>query len=161
MVILGEFKISVKKSLSEINSNYRNFKGLVVCGTHNTSVYASAEIIEEIRKARENKIPFLGICHGHQLAAIEYALNVLGIDDAASEEFNSEGNFIVKKLPELNVGLIDGESYWNNYEVRSDFYKMWKKPSHMISVQYHPEYQSSKDNPHPVLVKFLELCKSE
>ncbi|EEO25336.1 CTP synthase [Helicobacter winghamensis] len=38
--------------------------------------------------ARENKIPFLGICLGMQLAILEYCRNVLGIKDADSMEFN-------------------------------------------------------------------------
>lgn len=41
-----------------------------------------------IQYARENKIPFLGICLGMQLSMIEYARNVLHLDDANSVEFN-------------------------------------------------------------------------
>ena len=41
-----------------------------------------------IRYARENGVPFLGICLGMQLAVIEYARNVAGIADATSTEFN-------------------------------------------------------------------------
>lgn len=41
--------------------------------------------------AREKKIPFLGICLGSQVMAIEFARNVLGIADASSEEFTPEG----------------------------------------------------------------------
>lgn len=41
-----------------------------------------------IQYARENKIPFLGICLGMQLAVIEYARNVAGIPEASSTEFN-------------------------------------------------------------------------
>ncbi len=44
--------------------------------------------IEAIRYARENKIPFLGICLGMQLSIIEFARNVLGIKDANSMEFD-------------------------------------------------------------------------
>eukprot|EP01039_Chlorochromonas_danica_P008431 gene8431-9294_t len=43
--------------------------------------------IAAIRHARENKIPFLGICLGMQVAVIEYCRNVLGIPQANSEEF--------------------------------------------------------------------------
>jgi len=45
--------------------------------------------LEAIRYARENKIPFLGICLGLQSAVIEFAGNVCGIPDAASSEFNA------------------------------------------------------------------------
>lgn len=44
--------------------------------------------IEAIKYARENKIPFLGICLGMQLAIIEYARNVLKMEEANSVEFN-------------------------------------------------------------------------
>ena len=44
--------------------------------------------IAAIRYARENKIPFLGICLGMQLAVIEFARNVAGLTDAASSELN-------------------------------------------------------------------------
>lgn len=41
--------------------------------------------------ARENKVPYLGICLGSQIMAIEYARNILGISEASSEEFTPEG----------------------------------------------------------------------
>ena len=44
--------------------------------------------IEAIKYARENKIPFLGICLGMQLAMAEFARNVLNLEDADSTEFN-------------------------------------------------------------------------
>jgi len=45
--------------------------------------------IETARYARENGIPFLGICLGMQCAVIEFALNVVGLDQAASTEVNA------------------------------------------------------------------------
>ena len=44
-----------------------------------------------IRYARENKIPFLGICLGMQLACVEFARQILGIANANSQEFDREG----------------------------------------------------------------------
>ncbi len=46
--------------------------------------------IAAIRYARENKVPYLGICLGMQLAVIEYARHVTGMKDANSTEFNME-----------------------------------------------------------------------
>jgi CTP synthase len=43
-----------------------------------------------IKYARENDVPFMGICLGMQLAVIEYARNVLGIEDAHSSELDSK-----------------------------------------------------------------------
>ncbi|WP_102026404.1 CTP synthase [Salirhabdus sp. Marseille-P4669] len=51
--------------------------------------------------ARENKIPFLGICLGMQLASVEFARNVLGYKDAHSAEINPETTHpIIDLLPE-------------------------------------------------------------
>lgn len=44
--------------------------------------------IETVRYARENKVPFFGICLGMQVAVIEFARNVLGIEDANSTEMD-------------------------------------------------------------------------
>ncbi len=46
--------------------------------------------IKSIQYARENKIPFLGICLGMQLSIVEFARNVLSYEDANSTEFNEE-----------------------------------------------------------------------
>ena len=153
MELLNDFTVSVEKALEEINSNWRNYDGLIIAGTH--SPHDVEMMIDKIREARETGRPFLGICFGHQLAAIEYARNVLRIKDATSEEFG-QGTFVVKKLPELKVGLKDGESYWNNYEVDLPG---WEKPKNFITVQFHPEYQSSKERPHPILKEFLKCSK--
>lgn len=167
MKVLNDFNTTVEKALSEIDSKWWTYPGLIICGTH--TPHDEEELINEIQKVRENGTPFLGICFGHQLAAIEYARNVLGVADATSEEFG-KGEFIVYKLPNLKVGLYANqiyrldttyESYWNNYEVRPGFLEIWQKPPNFITCQFHPEYQSSKDNPHPLLVKFIELCKSK
>lgn len=55
--------------------------------------------IEAITYAREQKIPFFGISLGMQLATIEYARNVLGLEDAHSTEFNSGTNNPIIDLP--------------------------------------------------------------
>ncbi|BAB07511.1 CTP synthase [Halalkalibacterium halodurans] len=57
--------------------------------------------IEAIRYAREQKIPFLGICLGMQLASIEFARNVLGLEGAHSAEINPDTPHpIIDLLPE-------------------------------------------------------------
>jgi len=49
--------------------------------------------IEAIKYARENKIPYLGICLGMQLTLVEYARNVLGFEGANSVEFDEDTKF--------------------------------------------------------------------
>lgn len=164
MEVLNDFNTSVEKALSEIDENWKSYPGLIVCGTHSPRDWE--EQIRLIMCAREDKLPFLGICFGHQLAAIEYARNVLNQKNATSQEFFGEFHhsymtdyLVVKRKDGLKVGLHDGESYWNNYEVKEGFEDIWKKIPNFITVQYHPEYQSSKDNPHPILVEFLKHAR--
>jgi CTP synthase len=57
--------------------------------------------IECVRYARENKIPFLGVCLGFQMAVVEYARNVCHLPDANSTEFAPKcGNPVIDILPE-------------------------------------------------------------
>lgn len=56
--------------------------------------------INAVRFARENGIPFLGICLGMQMAVIEYARNVLGLEEAHSTEMNPETQVAVIGLME-------------------------------------------------------------
>lgn len=152
MLLFNDFQTSVRRALGEIDPDWESYNGLIICGTHNQQNVE--EMVEKIRIAKERGVPALLICGGHQLGAIEYARNVLGIKDATSEEFG-QGTFVVKKRPQLKVGLHEGESWWSNYDVAIDY----KIPDHFISVPYHPEYQSSKEKPHELLVEFLNRCK--
>ena len=54
--------------------------------------------IDAVRYARENNIPFLGICLGMQMAVIEFARNVLNLKDANSTEMNNKTPFAVIDL---------------------------------------------------------------
>lgn len=156
MIVLNDFDTSVRKALTEIDTKWETYGGLIICGTHSPDKHDIEHQINEIRKAREDGTPFLGICFGHQLTAVEVARNIRGVANASSQEWgNSEDTFVVKKLPQLKVGLHDGESYWNNYEPSI----RWKNPKHFFTCQYHPEYQSTKKKPHPLLVSFIEYAK--
>jgi CTP synthase len=71
--------------------------------------------IEAIRFARENNVPFLGLCLGFQLATIEYARHKAGIADATSEEFG-EGSHVIGLLPEQEgVNELGGTMRLGNY----------------------------------------------
>ena len=160
MEILNDFNTSVEKALTEIDPDWKSYDGLIICGTHSPENWE--EQILKIKEARETSRPYLGICFGHQLGAIEWARNRMKIKNATSEEFGVPGTFVVKKrIDGLKVGLHNGESYWHNYEVAEGVENEFEtyKPNTMITVQYHPEYQSSKEKPHRVLIDFLNLCK--
>jgi len=58
--------------------------------------------IEAIKFARENQIPFLGICLGMQLSIIEFAKHVLKIKNAGSSEFGKYKNNLISLMTEWN-----------------------------------------------------------
>lgn len=63
--------------------------------------------ISSIKYARENKIPFLGICLGMQCAVIEFGRNVLGFKDASSSEFNKDSSHKVIDIMESQLDVYD------------------------------------------------------
>jgi CTP synthase len=179
MQLVNDFQTSVRKALGEIDPNWESYPGLIICGTHSPSNVE--EVLYQIQEAREIGIPFLGICMGLELMIIEYARNVLKIKDATSEEIGA-GAPLVIKMPELRVGQFKVgdrlESHWHNYkfnpiftfEFREDWklvfeqevleVAQYKHHPFYVGVQFHPEYGSSIDSPHPLLTEFLQVCKS-
>ena len=113
----------------EISSNdeinlLKNVDGILIPGGFgkrgvNGKIFAS-------KYARENNIPFLGICFGLQIAVIEFARNVLQLKNATSEEFlddnnNNIENLVVIYMPEIDQNNLGGTmrlgsklSYSNN-----------------------------------------------
>lgn len=71
-----------------VNDKLKDIKAIVVPGGFGKRGIEGK--IETIKYARENKIPFLGICLGMQLAVVEFARNVLNLKDANSIEFEPE-----------------------------------------------------------------------
>ena len=63
--------------------------------------------IAAIRYARENKVPFLGICLGMQMAVVEFARHVCGLTGAQSGEFAPDGKYPVIDLMPDQVGITD------------------------------------------------------
>ncbi|OLS29125.1 MAG: CTP synthase [Candidatus Heimdallarchaeota archaeon LC_2] len=63
--------------------------------------------IQSIKYARENKIPFLGVCLGFQLAIVEYARNVIGLNNAHSTEMRPETPHPVVCLLEEQKAIED------------------------------------------------------
>ena len=62
-----------------------------------------------VKHARENNVPFLGICLGLQVAAIEFCRNVLGMEDANSTEFdNNPSTAAVIFMPEISKTHLGG-----------------------------------------------------
>lgn len=74
-------------------------------------------MIDAIRWARENRVPFLGICLGMQLAIVEYARHVVGYADANSAEFDPQStHHVIDLMPEQkDVEQIGGTMRLGKY----------------------------------------------
>jgi len=63
--------------------------------------------IDTVRYARENNIPFFGICLGMQMAVIEFSRNILGLEDANSTEMNEKTKHPVISIMEAQKTITD------------------------------------------------------
>lgn len=186
----------------------KDCKGVVVPGGFgNRGVEGK---IEAVRYVRENNIPFLGICLGMQVAAIEFARNVLGYKDANSREFDELSKHTVIDIMESQKGITDMggtmrlglypckikvgsklyEAYGKDFieerhrhrfefnnEYREEYIKNGMdfgglspdgrlvesveidKNDFFVGVQYHPEFLSRPNRPHPLFVALIKAAK--
>ena len=79
---------SEKIEENNVNELLKDVDGILVAGGFGERGVLGK--MQAIKFARENKIPYLGICLGMQLALIEFARDVLGLEDANSMEFDKE-----------------------------------------------------------------------
>ena len=129
-----------------------------------------------IRFARENKVPFLGICLGMQLASVEFARNVLNLKDAHSSEINpNTTNPIIDLLPEQKeVEDLGGTLRLGLYPCKivegTKTYEAYKEPviyeRHRHRYEFNNEYRQEMENhgfvfsglsPDGRLVEIIEL----
>ncbi len=159
--------------------------------------------------ARENNIPFFGICLGMQIASIEFARNVCGIEGANSTEFEKEcANPIIdiqedqreieSKGANMRLGACESivypdtlahklynadrisERHRHRYEFNSAYkerltdnglvissvsakeglVEIVEVPNHpfFIAAQFHPEFKSKPNQPHPIFAGFIEAA---
>ncbi|MCX8189597.1 MAG: CTP synthetase, partial [Nitrososphaeria archaeon] len=101
----------------EITNEFEGIKGIIIPGGFGSR--GAEGKIKCIKYARENKIPFLGLCYGFQMAVIEYSRNVLGLKDANTTEIDPKTkNPVVCILPEQEeVEGLGGTMRLGGYEV--------------------------------------------
>lgn len=96
------FSLKAKANITWVNarnvteknlSNLDKFNAILVPGGFGED--GTEGKIAMINHARINKIPFLGICFGMQMAVIEYARNVLNIKDSTSSEISKKGSLLI------------------------------------------------------------------
>ena len=165
--------------------------------------------VQAIKYARENNIPFLGVCLGMQMCVVEFARNVLGYGDAASTEVNPATSHPVIDLMEdqksttvkggtMRLGAYEcklgegtlarsiygtdliHERHRHRYEFNGKYAAEFEAagmvisgknpqtglaevvelPSHpfFIGTQFHPEYRSTPEQPHPLFCSFVEAA---
>ena len=156
--------------------------------------------------ARENHLPYLGICLGMQIAVIEYARNAAGLSNANSREFDEHCEYnVIDFMPgqsdEINKGGtlrlgaypcriqpnttmakcyeadMISERHRHRYEFNNDYRQVLQKAGLTLSgtspdgrlvetielsnrdfyvgVQYHPEFKSRPNRPHPLFKGFV------
>ncbi len=156
--------------------------------------------------ARENDVPYLGICLGMQVAVIEFARNVAGIKDANSGEFDEQcKNKVIDFMPGQSQDIDKGgtlrlgaypcrvqegtmlhrcydadmisERHRHRYEFNNDYRRQLQEcgltlggtspdgrlvetieltdKSFYVGVQYHPEFKSRPNKPHPLFKAFI------
>lgn len=100
------------------------------------------------RYARENGVPYFGICLGMQIAVIEYARSVLGYFDADSREFNEKSEHLLIDLMPDQHGKIKGGTmrlgaYPCAIKENTRLYKIYKSP--LISERHRHRYEFNND----------------
>ncbi|MBD7951065.1 CTP synthase [Oerskovia sp. Sa4CUA1] len=91
-----------------------------------------------LRWARENKVPTLGICLGLQSMVIEYARNVLGIEDASSSEFDPASKNPVVATMEEQLAIVDGAGDLGG-TMRLGSYEAALRPGSVVAKTYGSE----------------------
>ena len=89
---------SEKLKVFDIKKKLKNISGILIPGGFGKR--GTDGKIEAIKYARLNKIPFLGICYGMQMAIIEFARNQLNLKKATSSEFDKKGLPIIGLINE-------------------------------------------------------------
>lgn len=153
---------------------FKNSKGILVPGGFGSRGIKGK--IKAIKYARENNIPFLGICLGMQLACIEFGTNVCNLDDVDSTEFNelAKNPVIDLMLEQKSITQKGGTLRLGNYpchiKKNSKLHKIYKddkilerhRHRYEFNNQYIPLFESkgmvfSGMSPDNKLVEMIEL----
>jgi CTP synthase len=160
---------------SNVEKRLADCHGIIVPGGF--GVRGTEGKIECIRYCRENRIPYLGLCLGFQMAVIEYARNVCGIADANSSEFDPRcKSCVIDILPEqkkieglggnMRLGGKDviikphtlaAELFKNAETIRLRFRHRYEvDPQYIDTLERHGLVFSGKAPNHPIM-QVLEL----
>ena len=118
--------------------------------------------ITAVKYAREHNVPFLGLCLGMQLAIVEYARHVCGLEDAHSIELNPNTTHpVIALMPDQNgVEDIGGTLRLGSYpcvlDKDSKAYTLYGQET--IHERHRHRYEVNNDYRAPLTEKGLKLC---
>jgi CTP synthase len=121
-------------------------------------------MLQAIRYARENKVPYFGICLGMQTACIEYARNVCGLADANSSEFDpATPHRVIYKLRELRGveelgGTMRLGAWTCKIEPDTLAYKIYGQTE--ISERHRHRYEFNREYVEPMVAAGLRISGS-
>lgn len=134
---------SEKSNSNEIQKSLYNLNGILIPPGFGKRGMQGKLIA--IQYARENKIPFFGICLGLQMAVIEFARNVLKLSEATSEEFNAKAKIKIIHLldNQKNLTKIGGTMRLGSFpcilQTATLAYRIYKKKE--ISERHRHRYE--------------------
>ena len=100
---------SLSKEVAKNLGKLKNYDGIIIPGGFGSrGVEGNLNVI---KFARENKIPYFGLCYGMQMMVIEYARNVLGLKDANTKEVNPNSKNLVIDVMESQKEILKKNSY--------------------------------------------------
>ena len=130
--LANKAKVHIEYIDSEKTLNLKGLDGILVPGGFGDRGIQGK--LEAIRHARETSVPFLGICLGMQVAAIEFARNICALKKAHSREFQTAkaSQFVIDVMPgQKNIRKKGGSmrlgSYSCDLKTNSKAYKIYKK----------------------------------
>jgi CTP synthase len=176
----NEYKVNIvsiqseKINTSNVNEKLSGLNGILVApGFGGRGIEGK---IDAIKYARENNIPFLGICLGMQCAAIEFSRNVLGLDKAHTTEIDANTPYPVIDIMEeqKKVTNLGGSMRLGLYEcsLEKDSLAFSEYKTHNIFERHRHRYEFNNDfrdrftengmqlsgiNPGKDLVEIIEL----
>ena len=165
---------SEKITQENVHQTLKEYDGILVPGGFGKRGISG--MIIAIKYARENNIPFLGICLGMQMAVVEFARDVLGLQDANSEEFDKKTQNQVIHIMETQKSVTKkgGTMRLGSYpcHIRKDSlaYKIYKQDNiderHRHRFEYNNDFRERLENaglkvsgtsPDETLVEIVEI----
>jgi CTP synthase len=169
-----ETKINIKWVETARDFDLNGISGVIVPGGFGSRGVEGK--IEAVKYCRENKIPFLGICYGLQMAVIEFARNVCGLTDANTTEVNPKTPHPVVHILETQKEITEkgGTMRLGSYRAKiKDSTKIYSLyGSNDVAERHRHRYEVNQDyhkillengmtfsgmSPDGTLVEFIEL----